>query len=69
MKEAAWSAFLGAFEVLPSTLERVVKAGGPAANAMGGETQLLYFGLAILTAELWRFAVALNAGDSESSSC
>jgi hypothetical protein len=61
MKEAVWNAFLGAFEVLPSTLDRLVKASGPAANAIGGETQLFYFAVAILTAQLWRIVVALSA--------
>jgi hypothetical protein len=66
MKAVVWNALLGAFEVLPSTLDKVVKASGPAANAMGGETQLCYFGLAILTAQLWRFAVTLSAGAGRS---
>lgn len=60
MREAL-NALLGVFAVVPSVLDRIVAATGPAANAIGGETQLVYFGLAILATQLWRVAAALSA--------
>jgi hypothetical protein len=60
----AWNAFLGVFAIVPSVLDHIVDAAGPAANAIGGETQLLYFGLAILTTQLWRVTVTLSASQT-----
>jgi hypothetical protein len=43
-----------ALVVLPTIVDRVVNVTGPAAIAIGGEAQLFYFGLALLSAQLWR---------------
>jgi hypothetical protein len=59
MRETS-NALLGLFAVVPSVLDYIVDASGPAANAIGGETQLLYFGLAILATQLWRVTAALR---------
>jgi hypothetical protein len=54
-----WNLLAGAIALLPVAVDRVVKETGPACNAIGGEVQLLYFGLVILSVQLWRIPVAL----------
>jgi hypothetical protein len=54
-----WNLLAGAIALLPVAVDRVVKETGPACNAIGGEVQLLYFGLVILSVQLWRISVAL----------
>jgi hypothetical protein len=61
MREDIWKALAAVLAVLPMAVDRVVKEAGPAANAIGGEVQLLYFGLAILSVQLWRITVAVTA--------
>lgn len=61
MREDMWNLLAGAFVILPMAVDRVVKETGPACNAIGGEVQLFYFGLAILSVQLWRIAVGVTA--------
>jgi hypothetical protein len=55
-----WNLLAGAVALLPMAVDRVVKETGPTCNAIGGEVQLLYFGLVILSGQLWRIAVAVT---------
>jgi hypothetical protein len=55
-----WNALAGAIALLPMAVDRVVKETGPACNAIGGEVQLLYFGLVIFSVQLWRITVAVT---------
>jgi hypothetical protein len=59
MRDDTWNALASALAVLPMAVDRIVKETGPAANAIGGEVQLFYFGLVILSVQLWRIAVAV----------
>lgn len=56
MTEGAWKTLEETLVTLPTILDRVVNATGPAAIAIGGVAQLCYFGLAILSAQMWRAA-------------
>jgi hypothetical protein len=56
MTEDAWKTVEEALVALPTILDRVLNATGPAAIAIGGVAHLFYFGLAILAAQMWRAA-------------
>jgi hypothetical protein len=62
MTESAPNTFESARVAVPAFLDWLVNTTGPTAFALGGVSlQLLYAGLAILSAQLWRW----NSGFSE----
>jgi hypothetical protein len=52
-----------AFAVLPVAVDRVVHATAPAIIAIGGEAPVFYFGLVLLSAQLWRLNAAWTEGE------
>ena len=46
--------------VLPVALDRVVNATAPAIIAIGGEAPAVYFGLVLLSAQLWKLNAAFT---------
>ncbi len=44
--------------VLPVAVDRVVDATAPAIIAIGGEAPAVYFGLVLLSAQLWKLNAA-----------
>jgi hypothetical protein len=46
--------------VLPVSVDRVVNATAPAIIAIGGEAPVFYFGLVLLSAQLWKLHAAFT---------
>jgi hypothetical protein len=60
MRAATINVLAESFTALRVILDRAVEMAGPAAIAIGGEAPLFYFGLALLSAQLWRVNVRVD---------